>query len=273
MVIAFFLIWNVYPSTSGKGRYLIRGCQLLGVGILGYLFYIYKGTGGSSFSPQWWGILGLIGWVYLATSVLFLVFRQLFVLQLLAFVLICGYGVGSFMGIVPDWKFISYLPAQAALYGFGSAGLVAGLLLKQGARKHFRSYTIIMLVLGIASLVAGIVSHSYWIISKIQGTPTWLFYCCAIFFPLFILVYWITDIKGQSRWFLPIKPAGTVTLTCYIIPYAWYSVESLLHISYPAAWLSGVPGLIKSMVFFFIGDLVSRLTEVNRDTIEDLIIH
>lgn len=55
--------------------------------------------------------------------------------------------------------------------------------------------------------------------------------------------------EGKTNWFDIIKPAGTATLTCYIIPYIWYAVQQLLHLHYPEALGSGVPGLLKSLMF------------------------
>ena len=87
------------------------------------------------------------------------------------------------------------------------------------------------------------------IISKIQATPSWLFYCLTAFFPLFGFFYWLTDVKGNTSRFDIIKPAGTATLTCYILPYIWYSVQQLAGWTYPEVLGSGVPGLLKSLVF------------------------
>ena len=82
------------------------------------------------------------------------------------------------------------------------------------------------------------------------------FYCIygnmeffGYFFVLFVFVYWLTDVKRKSKWFDMIKPAGTVTLTCYIIPYAWYSIESLIGVNYPKWMIWGYGGLVKSVIF------------------------
>lgn len=101
-------------------------------------------------------------------------------------------------------------------------------------------------------LAAGFASHPFWIISKIQATPSWFFFCTAAFFPSFGFFYWLTDIKGKTGWFDIIKPAGTATLTCYIIPYIWYAMQQLLGLHYPTALGSGIPGLMKSAIFSLI---------------------
>jgi len=85
----------------------------------------------------------------------------------------------------------------------------------------------------------------------LQATPTWLFYCCAIFFPLFAFIYWLTDVKGKSNWFAIIKPAGTVTLTCYVIPYVW-SIRAIAGPYHPAILNSGMAGLVASLVYSLI---------------------
>lgn len=107
--------------------------------------------------------------------------------------------------------------------------------------------------------VLGLFSHPHWIISKIQATPTWLFYCLAMFFPLFGIFYWLTDVKGKASWFNIIKPAGTATLTCYVIPYLWYSIQQLLEWYYPHALYSGIPGLLKSLVYSLIIVIIAGL--------------
>ncbi|WP_280746987.1 DUF5009 domain-containing protein [Parabacteroides sp. PF5-9] len=250
MVLGFFLVWSVYPSVKGWKKYLILVMKMIGIAILVYLFYIYKGRNGMLFSPQWWGILGLIGWTYLVCAVIYLFTQKNLFLNTLMLIVLIGCSILSETGTFDQWKFTSYIPSEATLHTFGMAGIWASLLMQRFAdRYNPRRFYLIMSCIGIVMLAAAIYAHQYWIISKIQATPTWLFYCCALFFPLFAFVYHLTDVKGRSHWFNLIKPAGTVTLTCYIIPYAWYSVQELLDIQYPDWLQSGIPGLAKSFVF------------------------
>jgi protease-3 len=62
---------------------------------------------------------------------------------------------------------------------------------KYADREHPRKFITMLCVLGAVMLIAALCSHPYWIISKIQATPSWLFYCLAAFFPLFGLFYWL----------------------------------------------------------------------------------
>ncbi|MDH6306506.1 heparan-alpha-glucosaminide N-acetyltransferase [Parabacteroides sp. PF5-5] len=253
MVIGFFLIWSVYPKADDWKKYLFIGMKVVGIILLAYLFYIFEGRGGSSFAARWWGILGLIGWTYLLSSVIYLFTRENLLYNGLVFGVLMLFSILSAAGVFAGWSILGYIPASATLYAFAMAGLCGGLILQQYASiTEPKRFYLIMCSIGVVMLIAAIVSHQFWIISKLQSTPTWLFYCCAIFFPLFALVYWLTDIKKKSHWFDVIKPAGTVTLTCYIIPYALYSILTLLPIDYPQWMFTGATGLIKAIVFSFL---------------------
>ncbi len=256
MVVGFFLIWSVYPKIDGWKvwkKYAILGAKVVGIGILVYLYMIYAGRNGRPFGTSWWGILGLIGWTYLVCAAIYLFTRKNVLYNTIALftLILCSIlsAAGAFKGI----PLIQLIPSNVTLHVFGMAGIWASLLMQKYADKENpRRFYLLMCGIGAGMLVAAIGAHQYWIISKIQATPTWFFYCAAIFFPLFAFIYWLTDIKGKSRWFDCIKPAGTVTLTCYILPYAWYSILTLLNVNYPQVFTEGYPGLLRSLVFSFV---------------------
>lgn len=252
MVFAFFLIWSVYPKVSDIKKQLFQGMKLLGITLLLFLFYRYKGIDGAAFSPQWWGILGLIGWTYLVCAAVYLVVRANLALNLTVFTLILVCSILSEAGLFQHLSFVQRLPSEATLHAFGMAGVCASLIMQRYANpKRPNRFLVLFLQIGVSMLIAGVIFHNFWIISKLQATPTWFFYCCSLFFPLFALIYMLTDVLGKTYWFVWIKPAGTVTLTCYIIPYIWYSVQSLLQFSYPDMFTTGIPGLLKSLVYSF----------------------
>ena len=45
---------------------------------------------------------------------------------------------------------------------------------------RIRPLVVIYAVLALSMFVLGLLSHRIWIISKIQATPTWMFFCVAI---------------------------------------------------------------------------------------------
>jgi heparan-alpha-glucosaminide N-acetyltransferase len=65
------------------------------------------------------------------------------------------------------------------------------------------------------------------------------------------LIYFVVDLKGKTRWFDLIKPAGTSTLTCYLIPYVYYSIATYAF-ALPVFLKTGVAGLFKSFVYALI---------------------
>ena len=201
------------------------------------------------------GILGLIGWTYAVCAGIYLFTRESLRKNAIAWFVVVLLAVISHSDLIPGEYgsriiLLPFIPSDWTLHAFGMSGVLTSLLMQRYADRERPGRFIGMLcALGVGMLVLALVSHPFWIISKIQATPTWLFYCLAMFFPLFGFFYWLTDVKGKTNWFDIIKPAGTATLTCYIIPYIWYAVQQLLHLHYPEALGSGVPGLLKSLMF------------------------
>ena len=245
LVVSFFLTWNLYPKSEGVSRYLFKGMKWGGVLLMLGLFLMYEGKNGAVFAPKWWGILGLIGWTYLVTAIVFLIARIRLVWMACAWVLFLALSVLSH----GTWD-LSFLPSDMTHHALGVSGAFASvLLIRLGNKEKPFKFVGTMIGLGMLMLVFFFASHPHWIISKIQATPTWLFVCNAISFFMVGIFYFLVDVKNKANWFSIIKPAGTVTLTCYMIPYAWYAVQGLLAFHYPAFLCAGVPGLCRSLLF------------------------
>ena len=246
LVISIFLIWNLYPKSTGMRKRLFQGMKIAGILLMVGLFCIYEGKNEAVFAPKWWGILGLIGWTYLVTTIVFLIVRIRLVYMTLAWLLFLALMVLSHNGMLD----LSSFPSDMTHHALGVSGAFASvLLIHWGNREYPFKFIGTMIGLGVLMMILFFVSHPYWIISKIQATPTWLFVCNAISFLMVALFYYLTDVKRKTDWFMIIKPAGTVTLTCYIIPYFWYAVQRLLEFHYPAFLCAGVPGLCRSLLF------------------------
>lgn len=97
------------------------------------------------------------------------------------------------------------------------AGLVCSVILKQGKFSPEKT-TGIFVAIGILSLAAGFFLRNWFIISKIQGTPSWGLICNGISLIVFALLYWMIDIQGKSKWAVVFKPAGQNSLTTYLAP-------------------------------------------------------
>lgn len=251
MVVGCFLVWNTYPRKSAVVNVLYRIMQVAGVALLIYLAVIFRGKDDSTFAIRWWGILGRIGWTYLFCSLVFLVVRKKMIWNLIIVgALIVGALLQAERIITGD-----ILPNSLTIFAFGSTGVVLSLLLDRYANKiDPKRFYIYMGLIGSGMFLAGLGAHQFWIVSKLSATPTWYFYCCAIFFPVFGLLYYITDVKGKTKWFNWVKPAGTAALSCYVVAYAWNPLVSIIF-SNPILrpeFSIGILGLLNSFCYSLI---------------------
>ena len=252
----FFLVWNVYPRNA-EGRHPVwtRILQGLGVALL-IALVIYKDLNGMPFRHGWWGILGLIGWAYLPPALAFVFlrgdFRKLTGFWLLM-LLLCVLNAAP--AIPEEWS------SRAVILGFWPGGWTHPLICTTGLFVSLllircgevpRKWLIGMVTMALGFFLSGILAHRVWIISKNLATPTWAFFCLAIFIALFGLLHWVADVKGLTRWARPVSPAGTATLTCYMMPSIWYALQQLLDFSWPEVLTNGIPGLGKALGFAFL---------------------
>jgi predicted acyltransferase len=125
----------------------------------------------------------------------------------------------------------------------------------------------VLLVSALAVVLFGFTIRPIGGISKIYDTPSWVCISLAISLVVYAIILYLVDIKNRKDWFRIILPAGTSTLTCYLMPYLYYGFYSLalanpwkIPIRLPLILRTGIPGLIKSMVFsLFIITLVGIL--------------
>ncbi|MDR2293153.1 MAG: DUF5009 domain-containing protein [Prevotellaceae bacterium] len=219
-----------------------------------YLF-LFKGANADGLvglRPGWWQILGLIGWTYFYTAVIFIFTKNKFLPNIIAWIFFTLLCIAANTGLAADTGIAGFIPGNGSFQSLAFAGLIASLLMQNNqSKQNFGKLCSSYFAVAVLMFAAATVAHKYFIISKLQETCTWIFYCISISFALLIFIYWLTDIKNKKAWFDIIKPAGTSTLTCYIIPSVWYSVVSLAAIIYPEFTRSGVGGLIKSIAFAF----------------------
>ncbi|HAH24492.1 MAG TPA: DUF5009 domain-containing protein, partial [Prolixibacteraceae bacterium] len=228
MYVSIFLIWNKYPENSRLNK-LFVGLKILGVLSLVALVLIFEaGEPGhvTWLETGWWGILGLIGWGYLvaATAHLFIGSKVLPTIALwLSFIAINILSQSGMLGFLHFLNPVLGVIIDGNVPMIVLAGLVCSLVLKQG--KFNPGKTIVILAsMGILSLASGFFLRNWFIISKIQGTPSWGMICNGISMMVFALLFWIVDIQGKSKWAAVFKPAGQNSLTTYLAPDVLYFI-------------------------------------------------
>lgn len=253
---AFLLIWSVYPTRPTRlSRARVLLLKGLGVAVLVTLAWFYRGSEAGRvvrFTRQWWGILGLIGWSYLASGLIVIFAKNRFVAIAAAWAGFCILSMAAKAGLVPA-VVMDHVPdaiSGGTLTGLTMGGVLTSLIFRYFRTRGDNTGLTLVYVLFAAGLVgASVVTRPYWKLAKIEATPAWLFLCSALTMLGFLLVYWIADVCGKARWFRLIEPAGTDTLLCYCMPYFVGSALWLAHVPWPDAVLEGGAGLVKSLCY------------------------
>jgi heparan-alpha-glucosaminide N-acetyltransferase len=238
MYTGVFLIWNKYKEND-KNFFTIAGLRLAGIAIIVFLVFKFRSgefENNGSLITGWWGILGLIGWGYFVSAFLYLAVRDSILNTAVALLFFLG------LNILGKLDLINFLNPVKSIFGViidGNvpfiviSGLLTTLILKK-LSKDSRKTILTIVALGILSIIAGFILRKWFIISKIQATPSWGLICNGISLILFALLYWVIDIKKHIRWSFFLKPAGENSLTTYLAP----------DIIYYLIWSSGIPVLI-----------------------------
>src|SRR5690606_11821539 len=227
-----FLLFNRYPKPSNNTK-IFRLLKILAVVALFVLVALF--TAGTPENPEWlqtswWGILGLIGWGYLAAAATFLALRGSFVgvsLVWLLFLLLNIFSqLGFLEGLSPMEPFIGVL-LSGSIPSIVLSGLIVGMLLKKYSTTTTKLMGVLVCV-GLFFLILGLVLHQYFIVSKLLGTPSWVMYCNSISVFLFCLLYMIVDVFKIMGWAKIFLPAGQNSLTTYLAPdFIYYTVWGL----------------------------------------------
>jgi predicted acyltransferase len=238
MYISVFLVWNDYPS--GKNKLLFAVMRSAGIATLIFLAIIFRS--GTTEDPGWmitgwWGILGLIGWGYLVSSLIWLAFRDSVAGTSVAVLFFLAVNILDQTGLL---AFLDPLRPVLGIIIQGNVplivltGMLAGVLLRKLRESGNERIILLFITLGFISLAVGFVFRKWFIISKILATPSWGMICSGISFLVFAAIFWLADVKGMTRWAGFVRPAGKHSLTTYLAP----------DILYHLIWMSPVPILI-----------------------------
>jgi heparan-alpha-glucosaminide N-acetyltransferase len=252
----FILIWNKYPQTWSKA--ITSTIKIVGTALLLVIAFRYRGGPDdhiSRFSTWWWGILGLIGWAYLVCALLFTWSEGKMIPLVIGWIVSIGLCAANHSGLLPADGFIRKLISpvgEGAMTAFTIGGAIASQVFWKEVNRPVVKYSRLFAYFtgaAVLLLLLGFITRPEWGISKIRATPSWVLICSAIMLLFFLLIYWLVDIRKKSGWFSLIKPAGTETLLCYLVPYYLYAIVVITHWSLPDTVLTGFVGIIKSLLF------------------------
>lgn len=259
-----FLVWGVFPSSP---RTLKITLKAVGIVLLLVAAISYRSSSGGPIEPRWWGILGLIGWAYLISTLIYLGCRGNGFMLLFTIGVCLAYYYFGHLAFEGNPFFRHPLMSQGG-HATHIAIVISGIVIarvfyRNPETETFRERLTNVVMWCLAFGAAGYFFRSYFGISKIFATPSWGMYCALICTLVFALLYWMTDIAKVSRRPLDFFiPASINPLFAYLIPFVIYHFMRVFDFSFPGLFHYGVTGIVWSLFYAMAVMMIVRF--VNR---------
>lgn len=263
--LGFMLIWGVYRFSVALWNHIGRAT---GIGILFVLAMIYHGDQTQAWmQPQWWGILGLIGWAFLIScGVYVLCGPKLVNLAIAIAACTLYYFISHHAKQLPNLlQMLFSQDGHAAHTSIVLCGLMCSVIYFQG-QKNPSSWQRLLhgTLLSVSLLFAGLAVHTQFPISKIYATPTWCFFSAALCVAIYSLLFYIIEVHSKSIWMRLIEPVATNPLVCYLLPFIVEAVLQILHLENPLHRFTGGLGILMCVLYScLIVFIVAQLNRVN----------
>jgi heparan-alpha-glucosaminide N-acetyltransferase len=227
----------------------VRSAGFLG---LGALAFFYRNEDGGRMTPQWWGILGLIGWAYLTASMLYLLFRHDRAWLVGCAALLIGLFLFDHTNFFEKHWAVEHLPFLHWLHGYidfgemlGShaaiamSGVVLGAMMIEPMSYWERLRGAFTLGLGL--FVGALMVYPLYGINKNDATPAWCLICAGATCWLWILLALPIDGLGAKmpaiRWpFWLFIAGGSNVLLAYLIAPLWAHLRDLFGWDFYDKW-------------------------------------
>jgi predicted acyltransferase len=260
--LAVFAIWAVVPKGAATAkRRLHLGLKIAAAVLLLALVVVFRGQGEDGrvtwLQTSWWGILGMIGWTYLAGCLLYLASRGNRAVLAGAVGLMTALYIGSRHGALDFLGPVNGVLNIGSLFGSHSAivaaGMLAGTLFLPGKDIAApRTRVRFLAVLGTTLLLAGYVLRPLHGFSKIGGTESYCLATAGICCLVFLLFFVVLDIYKKGKIVAAfILPAGRNPLLAYLLPGVIGNAAVLLgadRILWPFYGAGGLPGMLNAAV-------------------------
>jgi heparan-alpha-glucosaminide N-acetyltransferase len=186
-----------------------------------------------SIHTDWYGILGMIGWVYLIASVAFLIFRtNRAALVAVTALLMCLYpaaktGLFNGLWIADHVRIGDILGSQGAI---AVAGVLLGTIFLTPETESPASRTRFTLLFSAGFSIAALLTYGLYGISKNAGTPSWCFWSIAITAILWLIFYFVADVWKLTWISKPWAIAGQNVLLAYLLSELLESALDTIHL-------------------------------------------
>ena len=255
MYFGAILFWTAWPS---NGKIIYRQIlKWLGFAILIALLILYRrqGLNGERWIiTGWWGILGEIGFAYMCASILYLLLKdKQNLLYLIPFLCVALYiadrsGQLDFLGQI---KSIFYIGSHFGTHVLLTvSGLITGKWLfdlkKDGNGDIMRR----MAIFAFLSALTGYLLYGLYGVDKIAATPSWALFSVSACVLVFMLIYWLMDMRGYKSIYVFFKPVAANPLLAYLLHVMFIYVFRLIGFAefYGEAG-HGLLGIARSIVY------------------------
>ena len=215
--------------------------RLIGLAALIWLAFAFRGAKGQriitlapfSLDTDWYGILGLIGWAYLVTAIVYLVFRDNRTAILGRMILLMCLFVADKQGVFEGFwlnKIVGIgetLGSQAAI---AVGGLLLGSILTAADMTTLKARTRFTFWFVAGCAAAALLLNRAYGISKNNATPSWCFWACAVTAALWYVFYLISDVRPVRTISRPLVLAGQNVLLAYLISEMLPGLLDVLHL-------------------------------------------
>lgn len=231
------LIWN---KPHGVNKQLISNLRYAGFIFLIAYAFLYRGNNAAGIiqlRTQWWGILGLIGWAYLVSCLFYIWLRKNALGLAGVMVILYCVSLADASGFFDKLTWInSWINIGGALGSHPAivvSGALLGMMIRSGSSLRTHNAQIGRAALyGLVLATVAVLLHSLHDIhriftyNKILATPAWCLLSSAYTIWIWLVVYWLIDVKQWNRWTKIVEPAGSNALFAYILaPIIMYILE------------------------------------------------
>ena len=244
---------------------------------------------------EWWGILGLIGWAYLASALIcfFVGLRREWLMAAIT-LLMMNFLVSQHGGFfttpiasgggeeIARWSIVVWLESAinfvnsyvhlgsqlGSLPAIVVSGCLLGTILQNDSEVSSPKERIQWaLAFAFGLFLAGAMTYTFAGVNKIDATPTWCCWCAALATLLWIALYFVMDVKGWQGWSIIVRPAGANPLIAYLLHPILLFILSLTglgasvraYAASPSAWTAIGGSLAMALVICALTALIAKL--------------
>ena len=269
---ASLVLWTTWPHgfTVRYPRWVIaiRTAAILALAWLLLLFRVHDEHGGLHWLRHAddycrWGILGMIGWSYLATALIYLAVRghRDLLIGVIGWLIAAyiGWAHGRLGWLADLDRIVPVGQVLCAATAIVLAGAAAGTLFADGAGGPNRSRLWFLVPFGALLFAAGELIRPLHGVDRVRFTDAYALIAAGLCSVAFAFTHFLTDLRRARTGMAIFVPVGQSALLAFLLPQVADHALNLVHMgALPFASRGGVPALVNVALETFVDLLVVR---------------